>query len=98
MGMLLEKFPLVPIGFALGLSRHFVQAEFVSGYDFAGNPGQDFERRATTIEAIVYTHHGLGKKAGVMIEFQRFWPVGNNYLKEAQINRSAFKLGFAYSL
>jgi hypothetical protein len=98
MGMLLEKFPLVPIGFALGLSRHFIQAEFVSGYDFAGNPGQDFERRATSIEAIAYTHVAIGKRTGVIVEFQRLWPAGNNFLKELQFNRSAFKLGLSFSI
>jgi len=98
MGLLLEKFPLVPTGFAIGLSRHFIRAVYVGGYGEAGNPGQDFERRATTFEAIAYTHLALGKKAGVIVEVQKSWPVGNNYLKEVQFNRSAIKLGFAYSL
>jgi hypothetical protein len=101
MGLLLEKFPLVPTGFAIGLSRHFIRANYVGGLGLAGDPGQDFERWATTTEAIVYTYIDLGKKAGVIIEFQKFWLAGNNYLYpylNAQFNRSAFKLGFAYSL
>jgi hypothetical protein len=86
----------------MGLSRHFNQAEFVGGYDFAGNPGPDFERAATTVDAIVSAYFALGTRAGIILDAQRFWPVGNGFLNgfggEARFKRFAFKTGLTFSL
>jgi len=87
---------IVQPGIFVGLSHHFIWADYVGGSGFNGVVGQDFRRELNYFEFGFTVSRNLSKSVQVVLEAQQAKRLGEDEFNFPQKRRS-LKVGIVYS-
>lgn len=90
-----KELPVQPVVF-VGLSRHFMAAEYIGGWDFTGNIGRDFSRPLNYLEIGFRAQVRINRTVQAVLEIQQFRQFNENEWRFPK-NRRAYKLGLMHS-
>lgn len=98
LGMLMPKFPLLPLGFFAGYARHRTAFEYIDGRGIDGNIGYDYAARLQTFEAGAFVRPKLLRRWYLLGEVSRRFPLKDRRQLFPSAQRTVFKFGLAYTL
>ncbi len=87
---------IVQPGIFVGLSHHFIWADYVGGWDFNGNIGEDFRRELNYFEIGFTVSRNISKSVELVLEAQQAKRLGEDEFNFPQKRRS-LKIGMVYS-
>lgn len=93
-GMLMTKFPLLPLGFYLGYAQRHIAFEYLGGNGFGGG---SFDSWLHTFETGVFIKPRLWQRWYLLGEAQRLFPLHDRRHFITPERRRAFKLGLAFA-
>jgi hypothetical protein len=89
----LDAFPIPIAGFA-GISRHFIRADYIGGYDYPGNPGSDFQDALNAFEAGIRVQVPMSQRLHIGGNYRQYTPfVKKNSRYDS---RAALGIGLTY--
>ncbi len=97
-GILLAKFPFLPLGFYAGYAQRHISFEYVGGTSINGASGYDFKFKLHTLEAGVLVKPQLFQRWHLVGEVQRLFPLDHHRHLILPSRRWIFKLGLAFAL
>ncbi len=86
----------LPLGVFAGIGQHFINVEWLGGYNFAGEGGKDFTENSATLEIGVNGEIMLLDPIGIRVEAQQFIPFASDGLDQFQKKRRVYKIGVVY--
>ena len=90
-----DHWPL-PVSIYAGFAHHLLLYNYVGGFGYAGNKGQDHNQGSNTIEFGLQAYYPIGWCLQLYGEIQQFFPFPSDELSGYQRNRRVYKLGLAY--
>lgn len=97
--MALDAFPL-PITTFVGISRHFIRADYIGGYDFLGNTGRDFRDALNSVEVGIRVQIPISQSLHIGGNYQHYRAlvIENSLysLSRAATSRTSFGIVFTH--
>ena len=88
---------LIPVDPSIGISHHFINAEYVGGTDIGGRPGKDFTGSVTSCDLGFETGYNVDEYIRFNVGVMYYFPIGETKDKSFEKSRSSFGFGFNYT-
>jgi len=88
---------IFPIDVNIGVSQHYIDAEYVGGTNLSGLPGKDFTEGSTMVEFGTGTGISVTKSMRLRLGVTSYVPTDEILTTDFDDDRTAFKFGFEYS-